>query len=46
MVNFKDIPIIVMTDYRHTDAETRVRDMGYAFIMKPRRVEIGDATDL
>lgn len=42
--NFKDIPIIVMTDYCHTDAETRVRDMGYAFIMKPRRVEIGDAT--
>jgi CheY-like chemotaxis protein len=45
-VNFKDIPIIVMTDYRHADAETRVRDMGYAFIMKPRRVEIKDATIL
>src|SRR5512133_1015355 len=42
--NFKDVPIIVMTDYRHADAETKVRDMGYAFIMKPRRVELGDAT--
>ena len=43
-VNFKDIPIIVMTDYRHADAEIRVRDMGYAFIMKPRRVEVNDST--
>lgn len=41
--NFKDIPIIVMTDYRHADAEARVKEMGYPFIMKPRRVEIGDA---
>ena len=41
-VNFKDIPIIVMTDYRHADAEVRVREMGYAFIMKPRRVEINN----
>jgi CheY-like chemotaxis protein len=41
--NFKAIPIIVMTDYRHADAEIRVKDMGYAFIMKPRRFEIGDA---
>lgn len=43
-VNFKDIPIIVMTDYRHTDAEVRVRDMGYAFIMKPRRVELSNTS--
>jgi FixJ family two-component response regulator len=41
-VNFKDIPVIVMTDYRHADAEVRVKGMGYAFIMKPRRVEISD----
>ena len=40
-VNFKDIPLIVMTDYHHADAEIRVRDMGYACIMKPRRVELG-----
>ncbi|MDA8429498.1 MAG: response regulator [Geobacteraceae bacterium] len=42
-VNFKDIPIIVMTDYRHAEAEIKVRDMGYAFIMKPRRVELGES---
>lgn len=39
--NFKEIRIIVMTDYRHAEAEKRVKDMGFAFIMKPRRVEIG-----
>jgi len=41
--NFKDLPIIVMTDYHHADAETKVCDMGYAFMMKPRRVELGDS---
>lgn len=42
--NFKDLHIIVMTDYRHADAEAKVRDMEYAFIMKPRRAELGDST--
>jgi CheY-like chemotaxis protein len=42
--NFKDLPIIVMTDYCHADAETRVRDMGYSFIMKPRHVEISNVS--
>jgi CheY-like chemotaxis protein len=42
--NFKDLHIIVMTDYRHADAETKVRDMEFAFIMKPRRAELGDAS--
>ena len=40
--NFEDIRIVVMTDYRHADAETKVQDLGYSFIMKPRRVEIND----
>lgn len=44
--NFKDIPIIVMTDYRHADAEIRVREMGYPFIMKPRRAELGNSTNV
>ena len=42
-MNFKEISIIVMTDYHHADAEARVREMGYAFIVKPRRVELGDS---
>jgi hypothetical protein len=40
--NFKDIHIILMSDYRHADAETKVQDMGYSFIMKPRRVDLND----
>ncbi|MBK5275485.1 MAG: DUF4388 domain-containing protein [Desulfuromonadales bacterium] len=38
--NFDDNHIIIMTDYRHADAEEKVLDMGYNFIVKPRRVEI------
>jgi CheY-like chemotaxis protein len=38
--NFKDLKFIVMTDYLHEDAENKVRDLGYSFIVKPRRVEI------
>ena len=38
--NFKDIHIIIMSDYRHADAETKIQDMGYFFITKPRRAEI------
>jgi len=40
--NFKELPIIVMTDYHHADAEKKVCDMGYAFILKPRRAELPD----
>ena len=38
--NFKDLQLMVMTDYLHADAEKKVRDLGYPFIVKPRRVEI------
>jgi CheY-like chemotaxis protein len=40
--NFKDIHIILMSDYRHAEAETKVQDMGYSFVMKPRRAELND----
>ena len=40
--NFKDIHIILMSDYRHADAETKVQDMGYTFVTKPRRAELSD----
>jgi len=42
--NFKNLPIIVMSDYHHADAEKKVCDMGYPFIMKPRRMELGNTT--
>lgn len=38
--NFEKLNMIVMTDYQHSEAETKVRDMGYPFIVKPRRAEI------
>ncbi len=38
--NFKDLQLMIMTDYHHAEAEKRIRELGYAFIIKPRRVEI------
>jgi CheY-like chemotaxis protein len=38
--NFEDMRFLVMTDYNNEDAEKKVREMGYSFILKPRRVEI------
>ena len=38
--NFKELPIIMMSDYQHSDAEVKVSGMGYPFIMKPRRAEL------
>jgi CheY-like chemotaxis protein len=38
--NFKDLRLFVMTDYQHAEAEKKVCEMGYSFIVKPRRVEI------
>jgi len=38
--NFKDLQLIVMADYHHTEAEKKVLELGYLFVIKPRRVEI------
>lgn len=38
--NFKELQLIVMTDYHHAEAEKKIRDLGYSCITKPRRVEI------
>jgi len=40
--NFEELPVIVMSDYRNSDAERRIREIGADFIMKPRRGELGD----
>jgi len=40
--NFTDNHIIMMSDYRHADAESKVHDMGYSFVVKPRRAELND----
>jgi len=39
--NFEDIHIIMMSDYRHADAENRVQELGYTSLIKPRRSELG-----
>jgi CheY-like chemotaxis protein len=39
--NFADLPILLMSDYHNSDAERKVRKLGVAFIMKPRK---GDLT--
>ena len=38
--NFKDLPIIVISDYHHAEAEKKVSDLGYPFVLKPRRAEL------
>ncbi len=38
--NFENLQLLIMTDYHHADAEKKIRDRGYPFLMKPRRVEI------
>jgi len=41
--NFKQIHIIIMSDYRHSDAEKKIQEMGYSTILKPRRAELNDS---
>lgn len=38
--NFRDLKLVIMTDYHHADAEKRARELGSYYIIKPRRVEI------
>lgn len=40
--NFNMLRIIVMSDYHHVEAEKAVFEMDCHFIIKPRRVEIGN----
>jgi CheY-like chemotaxis protein len=39
--NFSDLPVLAMADYHNSGAESRIRQMGYAFMMKPRKGELG-----
>jgi CheY-like chemotaxis protein len=38
--NFPDLPVLAMADYHNSGAESRVRQMGYGFMMKPRTGEL------
>ena len=41
--NFPEIPVLVLADYHNSDAERKVKGMGYAFIMKPLKTDLRDA---
>ena len=38
--NFPDLPVIVLADHHTSNAEQKVRETGYPFLLKPRRSEI------
>jgi CheY-like chemotaxis protein len=40
--NFADLPVLVMSDYHNSDAERKVKGMGFPLIIKPRKTEISD----
>lgn len=40
--NFPELPVLVMSDYRNSDAERRIRETGAEFLLKPRLSELSD----
>jgi len=40
--NFPELPVLVMSDFRNSDAERRIREIGAELILKPRRIELSD----
>jgi CheY-like chemotaxis protein len=38
--NFKNLHMIVMSDYPHAESETKVCEQGHLFMLKPRRADI------
>lgn len=41
--NFAELPVLVISDYRNSDAERRIRETGAGFLLKPRKSELVDA---
>lgn len=40
--NFEELPVLVTSEYRNSDAERRIREVGADFILKPRRGELAN----
>jgi CheY-like chemotaxis protein len=40
--NFPELPVLVISDYRNSDAERRIREAGAEFLLKPRKSELAD----
>jgi CheY-like chemotaxis protein len=41
--NFPELPVLVISDYRNSDAERRIREAGADFLLKPRKSELAEA---
>lgn len=41
--NFPELSVLVMSDYRNSDAERRIREAGADFLLKPRKSELAEA---
>jgi CheY-like chemotaxis protein len=41
--NFPDLPVLVISDYRNSDAERRIREARANFLLKPRKSELSEA---
>lgn len=42
--NFPELPVLIISDYRNSDAERRIREAGADFLLKPRKSEFAAAT--
>ena len=41
--NFPELPVLVISDYRNSDAERRIREAGADFLLKPRKSDFAEA---
>ena len=41
--NFPELPVLVISDYRNSDAERRIREAGADFLLKPRKNDFAEA---
>lgn len=41
--NFPELPVLVISDYRNSDAERRIREAGADFLLKPRKSDLAEA---
>lgn len=44
--NFPTLRVLVVSDYHNRDAERRIGQLGYPFIVKPRRAQLADLREM
>ncbi|HEY5973226.1 MAG TPA: response regulator [Geobacteraceae bacterium] len=40
--NFPELTVLAVSDYQNSDAERRLRELGYSLLLKPKRSELAD----